>query len=242
MRVTIGTGECNAFFEQCLRETKWGERNEFKLLGGHPLFHQTAVWNGFDAVLTHRPDFETAPSDYFVRLEIEVCGIKPRKLLPVPNVYELTTEQKKQRAEDLKKQADDKFKAQAFQEAADLYTRAYKVVFFEDGAFFNDLKLKIGSNLAFANLKLKRYEDCINMNDQFIRFGYEVSDKNYFRNAQAAELWGRFEEAIKFYERAFDASKDEEYRKSVEANIQTVKKKVADKNSQMRKNMQKIWG
>lgn len=242
MRVTLGAGDCDRFFEQCLRDTRWGERNEFRLFGHHPDFYRTAVWNGFDAVLAQRPDFQTAPAEYCVRLEVEVCGIKPKKQLPTPNVYELTTEQKKQRAEELKRQADEKFKVQAFQEAAELYTRAYKVIFFEDGPVFNDLKLKVGSNLAFANLKLRRFEDCINMNDQFIRFGYEVSDKNYFRNAQAAELWGRFEEAIKFYERAFDASRDEEYRKSVEASIQAVKKKVADKNSQMRKNMQKIWG
>ena len=103
------------------------------------------------------------------------------------------------------------------------------------------MKLKIGSNLAFMNLKLKKYDDCINMNDQFIRFGYEVTDKTYFRNGQASELYGRLEEAIKFYEKAVVATKDEEYRQSVKTNIVAVKKKISDKKDQMRKGMQKMW-
>ena len=185
-------------------------------------------------------DLETHPENYKIKLEIEVCDLRSG-IREHPNIFELTTEEKKTSAESLKKQGDEEFKASNFQKAAELYTKAYKIVFFEDGQFFNDLKFKIGSNLAFTQLKLKKYEDCINMNDQFIRFGYDVSDKTFFRNGQAAEAFGRLEEAIKFYERAVEVSSDEEYKKNVETAIVAVKKKIDDKKDQVRRNMQKMW-
>lgn len=199
------------------------------------------VWAEFDSFLEHPGELRTHPEDYCLKLEIEICEIKPKKHTQQTNVFELPTDQKRSIAESLKKEADEHFKKQDFQKAAEVYTKAYKTIFFEDGEVFNELKFKIGSNLAFMNLKLKKYEECINMNDQFIRFGYDVTDKTFFRNGQAAESYGRFEEAIKFYEKAADATKDEEYRTSVQNNITTVKKKIADKNSQVRRNMQKMW-
>ena len=242
MRVTIGTGECNAFFERCLLQAAWGESCQFRLLGTDPQFRENLIWNGFEGSLeAKRSEFEAAPAGFCLRLEIEVASIRPKKAQSLQNVFEMSTEEKRERVEALKKEADEKFKSQVFSEAIELYTRAYKVAFFEDGPVFSDLKLKIGSNLAFAYLKAKKYEECINMNDQFIRFGYDVTEKNYFRNGQASELYGRLEEAIKFYQQAIEASSEEEYKNQVEGNIAAVKKKIADKSSQMRKNMQKIW-
>ena len=241
MRVAFGTGDAQPFFDRCLASCSLGERSEFKLAASDPDFWSTLVWAEFDAFLEHPSELKSHPQDYHLKLELEVCSIKPKKVPQQPNVFELSTEQKRSIAENLKKEGDEHFKKQDFQKAVDSYTKAYKTIFFEDGEIFNELKFKIGSNLAFMNLKLKKYEECINMNDQFIRFGYDVTDKTFFRNGQAAESYGRFEEAIKFYEKAADATKDEEYRTSVLANIATVKKKISDKNSQVRRNMQKMW-
>jgi len=240
-RVSLGCGDCDPLFEECLKQAKHGERAEYWVGGSHPLFHNCCLWNGFDSLVKDQKDLEANPNRYKIKLEIEVSDIRPTRMREQPNIFELTTEEKRTRAEALKKQGDDEFKAQNFQNAADLYTKAYKLVFFEDGPVFNDLKFKIGSNLAFMNLKLKKYEDCVNMNDQFIRFGYEVSDKTFFRNGQASELYGRLEEAIKFYEKAVEVSKDEEYKKTLQAAIVAVQKKITDKKDQVRKNMQKMW-
>lgn len=241
VRLTVGAGEGQPLFERALPQCKIGERSEFKLGSNDKDFLGTLVWTEFDEFLEHPIEVKNRPADFYIKLELEVCDIRSPKQRESTNVFELSTEEKRIRAEDLKKKADGEFKNQNFQAASDLYSKAYKLVFFEDGAVFNDLKFRISSNLAFMNLKLKRYEDCINMNDQLIKFGYQVTDKTYFRNGQAAEAYGRFEEAIKFYERAIEASKDEEYKASVQNNIVVVKKKIIDKKDQVRKNMQKMW-
>lgn len=219
-----------------------GERCQFKISGLDPDFQQSAVWFGFDDTLAERKDFEKKKSEYFLKLEIEITEIRPPKHLENQNIFELSTPEKKEIALKLKKEADEHFKTGDFQKASDVYTQAYKTIFFEDGEDFGDLKFKIGSNLALMSLKLKRYEDCINMNDQLIRFGYSVTDKTYFRNGQACEQSGRYEDAIKYYTQAAEASTEPELKQSVEATIAGVKKKQSEKQNQLKKNMQKMWG
>lgn len=241
VRLTVGLGEGQALFERALPQCRLGERSEFRLGSDDQDFLNTLVWTELDEILEHPIELKNRPQDFYIKLEVEICGVRTPKHREEKNVFELTTEEKRTRAEDLKKKADGEFKNQNFQAAADLYTKGYKLVFFEDGEVFNDLKFRIASNLAFMNLKLKRYEDCINMNDQLIKFGYKVTDKTFFRNGQAAEAYGRLEEAIKYYERAIAVSKDEEYKASVENNIVVVKKKIVDKKDQVRRNMQRMW-
>lgn len=242
-RLVFGTGEIDPHFERCLALCRLGERSEFELLGSDPSFKKLAVWNGFDNLITDRAGFVAHPDNYLIKLELEICEIKPSRTSQVEelSIFELSTEQKAAKADSIKKQADDEFKAGNLAKAIELYTSAFKTIYFEDGVRFTDLKLKIGSNLAFANLKVKKFEDCINMNDQFIRFGYDVTEKNYYRNGMAAENYGRLEEAQKFYERAIEVSNDPEFKKSTETNITTIKKKIVDKKDQVRKNMQKMW-
>lgn len=241
-RLQFGKGEIDPHFERCIALCKLGERAEFELLGSDSSFKKVAVWNGFDNLITDRAHFVANPDHYTIKLELEICEIKPSRNSDEDlSIFEMSTEQKAAKAEVIKKQADDDFKAGNLQKAIELYTAAFKTIYFEDGVKFSDLKLKIGSNLAFANLKVKKFEDCINMNDQFIRFGYDVTEKNYFRNGMAAESYGRLEEAQKFYERAIEVSTDPEFKKNTEANIATVKKKIVDKKDQVRKNMQKMW-
>lgn len=242
MKLTLGRGDCQPFVERCLKLSKWGENTEYKLYPADPQFLPTAAWNGYDELIKDKLALKDNPLKYYIKLELEICKVAPAVDPERKSIFEMSTEEKRLLAESQKKLGDDEFRSQNFEAALEFYTKAFKVVFFEDGEVFNDLKFRIGSNLAFVNLKLKKYEACINMNDQLIRFGYNISDKIFFRNGQAAQLYGRFEEAIKYYEKARDMAKDEEQKKLAIQSIAAVEKQISDKKGSMIKNMQKMWG
>jgi tetratricopeptide (TPR) repeat protein len=238
----VGRGDGQAVFERAVADCRLGERCEFTLGVADPDFLATLVWAEFDECLEHPLDLQARQQDYAIRLELEVCDVRSPKARGTADVFDLPTAAKQAQAEALKAQADGEFKQQNVEAAIALYTKAYKLVFFEDGAACNDLKFRVGSNLAFMHLKAKKFEQCIGMNDQLIKFGYPVTDKTFFRNGQAAEGYGRLEEAVKFYERAIEASRDADFKASVAQSIAAVKKKVSDKKDQVRRNMQKMWG